>query len=296
VSLHGERHGDLVDFFGGRKDLHGREIRVLHSLSFIDDPTRAIRAVRYARRLEFAIATDTRNLIGTAVGEGVFDRLSGQRLRRELEILLDEDHPAPAIGLLAELGLLPAICEGLEWSEDIRTFLLELEGQLAWYELEQLGPSPAPWLLFLGGVALESGAGIPKRLADRLQLAGDQQRRLLDLPGGVARIREASTPGRTRSSRVRAVEDCSPEVVLVAMAGVDLERRRLLASAVEAAVRVVPAATGRQLVDAGVEPGPWIGEALKLTRDAIVDHEIGAVDSRDFAVECARRLQREASV
>ena len=295
VALHGERHGDLVDFFGGRKDLHGREIRVLHSLSFIDDPTRAIRAVRYARRLDFAIATDTRNLIETAVGEGVFDRLSGQRLRRELEILLDEDHPAPAIGLIAELGLLPAICGGLEWSEEIRTFLLELEGQLAWFELEQLGPSPAPWLLFLGGLALESGDGIPKRLADRLQLTGDQRRRLLDLPGGVARTRDASSPGLSRSSRVRAVEDRGPEVVLVAMAGVDLARRRLLASAVEAAVRVVPAATGGQLVDAGVEPGPWIGEALKLTRDAIVDHEIGAIESREFAVDCARRLQREAS-
>ena len=79
------------------------------------------------------------------------------------------------------------------------------------------------------------------------------------------------------------------------MAGIELDRRRLLASAVEAAVRVVPAVTGRQLVDAGVEPGPWIGEALKLTRDAIVDHEIGAIESREFAVECARRLEKEAS-
>ena len=77
ISLEGEQFGQLIDFFGGRRDLSQREIRVLHSLSFIDDPTRAIRAVRYARRLNFEVAQDTEHLIRTAVSEGVFERLSG---------------------------------------------------------------------------------------------------------------------------------------------------------------------------------------------------------------------------
>jgi tRNA nucleotidyltransferase (CCA-adding enzyme) len=295
VALHGEQHGQLVDFFGGRKDLQRRDIRVLHSLSFIDDPTRAIRAARYARRLDFSIAPDTRNLITTAVEEGVFDRLSGQRLRRELEHLLAEDHPASAIDLLAELGLLPAICEGLVWSEDVHAFLLELEGQLAWFELERLGSGPEHWLLFLGGLALQAGAGVVQRLADRLQLTGDQQRKMLEIPDGVSRVREAGDRSIRRSTRVRTVEGCSTEVVLLAMAGLDLDERRRVADAVEAAVRIQPSVSGRQIVDAGIASGPWVGQALKRTRDAIVDGEIDKEGSLVFALAFARKIAEDSS-
>lgn len=289
VALHGERHGELVDFFGGRKDLQRREIRVLHSLSFIDDPTRAIRAVRYARRLDFSIAPDTRNLMTTAVDEGVFDRLSGQRLKRELESLLGEDHPTSAIELLAELGLLPALCRGLIWSASIRANLLELEGQLSWYELEHLGPSPEPWLLFLDSLALQAGDGMLVRMADRLQLTGELRDRMLDLQRGVEEIRAISSPSHRRSERVRAVERQQPEAFLAAMASVDLEARRRIADAVDAAFHVQPGVTGRELVEAGLEPGPWVGRALKLTRDAIVDGEIDEDGSCEYALAVARR-------
>jgi len=293
VAVHGDKHGELIDFFGGRRDLQRGDIRVLHSLSFIDDPTRAIRAVRYARRLDFAISRDTRHLITNAVAEGVFDRLTGQRLRRELVVLLAEDHPAPALGLTAELGLLPAICNGLFWSEDVRAFLLEVEGQLAWYELEQLGPMPEPWLLFLGGLALQAGAEVVLRLADRLQLTGEQRRRMLDLPTGVEAIRTSAESSMSRSARVRKVEDRDPVIILLAMAGMDIADRRRLADAFAAAVRVDPPVTGGQLVDAGIDGGPWIGEALKRTRDAMVDGEITKEDALEYALACAHEIRRK---
>jgi len=290
VALHGERHGELVDFFGGRKDLQRRDIRVLHSLSFIDDPTRAIRAVRYARRLDFSIAPDTRNLMATAVEEGVFDRLSGQRLRRELESLLAEAHPTSAIELLAELGLLPALCRGLIWSKTIHATLLELEGQLSWYELEHLGPVPEPWLLFLGGLALEAGDGMLLQMADRLQLTGNLRHRMLDLGRGVDEIRAISAPSHRRSERARTVEAHHPEAFLLAMAGIDLESRRRIADAVEAVFRVRPRVSGGELVKAGIEPGPWVGQALKRTRDAIVDGVIDEDASREYAMAVAKQI------
>jgi tRNA nucleotidyltransferase (CCA-adding enzyme) len=289
VALHGDEHGQLVDFFGGRKDLQRRDIRVLHSLSFIDDPTRAIRAVRYARRLEFRIAPDTRNLIETAIDEGVFERLSGQRLRRELEVLLAEEHPTSSVELLAELGLLPAICNGLTWSGATRGFLLEVENRRSWFELEGLGPSPDPLLLMLGALALHAGNRVPRRLADRLQLTGEQRHLMVNLDQSVAAIRRLGGPDHRRSSRVHAVEKGPPEAVLLAMSGVDLEAARRLAEAVEASVRVRAPVTGRQLVDAGVPPGPWVGRALRLTRDAIVDGTIGEGESLDFAIKAARQ-------
>jgi tRNA nucleotidyltransferase (CCA-adding enzyme) len=294
VALHGDQHGQLVDFFGGRKDLQQRDIRVLHSLSFIDDPTRAIRAVRYARRLDFRIAPDTRHLIETAISEGVFERLSGQRLRRELEALFAEEHPTSSIELLAELGLLPAICDDLTWSEVTRGFLLEVENRRSWFELEGLGPAPEPLLLMLGGLALHAGDEVPGRLADRLQLTGDQRQRMVTLGRSVAVIRHVGGPEHSRSSRVRAVESGPSEAVMLAMAGVDLDAARRIADAVEASVRVRVPVTGRQLVDAGVPPGPWVGRALRLTRDAIVDGTIGDRDSLEFAIDAAWQSQEAA--
>jgi len=293
VALTGDRFGELVDFFGGRKDIQRREIRVLHSLSFIDDPTRALRAVRYARRLGFAIAPDTTYLIATALSEGVFERLSGQRLRRELELLLAEPHPTPALALIAELGLLPAVCPGTEWSEEARVFLMEVEGQLAWYELESLGPPPEPWILFLGGLALTAGGGAFAHLAQRLQLGGVARERVLALPADVAALTAAADPQLPRSQRVRELERVPPEPVLLAMAGLPLVERRALAEAATAAAGLRLPLSGQQLVDAGLPAGPHIGRALRLTRDALVDGVISADEALPWALATARGLSLE---
>ncbi len=289
VALDGDRYGELVDFFGGRKDLQRRDIRVLHSLSFIDDPTRAIRAIRYARRLGFSIAADTRHLISTAIGEGVFDRLSGQRLRRELENLLSEPHPTPSLGLLAELGLLPTISTDFVWSEDLRSYLLGVEGQQAWYELERLGPPPKSWFLYLGALVYRAPAGAAERLADRLQLVGDLRRQMLELPGAVRDMVAAATdPALSTSARLHHLEGRSSEAVLLAMADLRMSDRRRLADAVEALARIDSPVTGSELVAAGVPPGPHVGRALTQARDALVDGKINAEEAHDFALEAAR--------
>jgi tRNA nucleotidyltransferase (CCA-adding enzyme) len=293
VVLSGDRYGELVDFFGGRKDLNRKEIRVLHSLSFIDDPTRAIRAVRYARRLGFTVAPDTRNLIATAIQEGVFNRLSGQRLRRELQHILDEAHPTPSLALLAELGLLPAISPDLVWDEEVRSFLLEVEGQLVWHRLEGLGPTPEAWFLYLGGLVLQAGPDTEQRIVERLQMSGDLERRMLAMPAGVDEVRSAADPALTRSERVSLVEPHPSEVVLLGMAGLELDGRRRVADAIDAAAQVRPQITGHQIVSAGIRPGPHIGAALKRTRDALLDGDIDHHQALEYALSVARDEETE---
>jgi len=80
----------LVDPFGGRKDLAAGRIRVLHDRSFLDDPTRAYRAVRYAARLGFRLERPTARLLREAVASGAVDAVSGDRLRRECMLILSE--------------------------------------------------------------------------------------------------------------------------------------------------------------------------------------------------------------
>jgi tRNA nucleotidyltransferase (CCA-adding enzyme) len=292
IALHGDRHGELVDFFGGRRDLDRREIRVLHSLSFIDDPTRAIRAVRYARRLDFRVAADTRNLITTAVAEGVFRQLSGDRLRRELQLLLREPHPAPSLAMLADFGLLGAISPRLQWSEDVHALLLEVEGQLAWFQLESMGPPPDVFTLFLGALMFASGPDAVDDVVARLKLSGRAAQCLVTLADTVATATTAADDGRRPSERVALLEDRSSEGILLAMARLDLASRQRLARALEAGIRTGMPATGADLVATGIAPGPWIGRALRDTRWAILDGEIASDEAVGWATARAHELEK----
>ena len=90
AALTGEAAGQLVDPFEGRRDLEAKTIRVLHDGSFVDDPTRIFRAIRYASRYGFELDEHTAGLAREAVESGLVGRLSPARLRDELVLLLDE--------------------------------------------------------------------------------------------------------------------------------------------------------------------------------------------------------------
>lgn len=103
----------ILDFYGGVNDLNNRIIRVLHSLSFVDDPTRILRAVRFEKRLDFTIEARTAELIH--LHKDMLRRITGERVRNELNLLLREDHPEQGIQILHERGLLSAIHADLDF-------------------------------------------------------------------------------------------------------------------------------------------------------------------------------------
>ncbi len=271
IALHGARLGDLVDFFGGQRDVERRQIRVLHSLSFLDDPTRAIRAVRFATRLSFEIAAETRQLIRVAVREGVFDRLSGARLREELALLLDEPHAVGAVAELDRLGLLATVLPGVRWSASMRRTLQELDAMLTWAELEGIAFGRR-WMAFVTALAARAGEGVGRRLAARLALSGRAAATVRSAHEKVERIMAVAVSSRGRPSEVvAAVEQSEPVVRLVAMAAAPAAARRVLHRAITEWMRMRMPVTGADLVAAGAEPGPALGEALRRTRAALLD-------------------------
>ena len=112
ISLDPESFGELLDFYGGMKDLERGLIRVLHNLSFVEDPTRILRAVRFEQRLDFRIESRTLELIEHALD--LLDRVSGERIYHELRLILQEEEPEKAIRRLAELKVLKRIHPALE--------------------------------------------------------------------------------------------------------------------------------------------------------------------------------------
>jgi len=115
ICLDRDRYGALLDFYGGERDLREKLIRVLHNLSFVEDPTRILRAVRLEQRLGFSIETRTAELINDALD--LLDRVTGQRLRHELDLILDEQAPGEIVKRLAELGVLRHLEPGLTYDQ-----------------------------------------------------------------------------------------------------------------------------------------------------------------------------------
>lgn len=105
IRLDGEHFGELVDVCDGEADLERRVIRVLHPSSFIDDPTRMFRAIRYAERYGFKLEPETRKLFDDEAKD-VFSKLSGERIRHEFDLVFEESDPAGVLKKIKETGLL----------------------------------------------------------------------------------------------------------------------------------------------------------------------------------------------
>ncbi|HUS85108.1 MAG TPA: CBS domain-containing protein [Anaerolineales bacterium] len=113
LRLDGRYYGQLLDHWGGGRDLRNRKIRVLHSLSFMDDPTRILRAIRLEQRFEFHIEDRTLELLDEAIP--LLDRVSGERIRSEFDTIFNEPKFAGIMARLQSLGLLEAIHPAMVW-------------------------------------------------------------------------------------------------------------------------------------------------------------------------------------
>jgi len=122
-SLNPDRFGELLDLFHGRDDIRKRLIRVLHKRSFVDDPTRIFRAVRFEKRLDFRIEDATEELINNAVQKGFVGKLSGHRVASELRYILAERNPMLPAARLDDLGVLSAVAGTAEKHKEVKKLL-----------------------------------------------------------------------------------------------------------------------------------------------------------------------------
>ena len=127
VELNSDRYGRVLDCYGGMADLEGKLIRVLHEKSFRDDATRIWRAIRYEQRLDFKLEQETLWLLKRDVD--YLKRLSGDRVRHQLELILEEKYPEKALRRADELGVLERLHPGLK----ANGWLVEKYGQARQY-------------------------------------------------------------------------------------------------------------------------------------------------------------------
>lgn len=127
VSLNPGHFGKLLDFFDARKDIKRKLIRVMHDLSFVDDPTRAFRAVRFEQRFGFRIVKSTEKLIKNLIEGNFFTKLADYRICSELELILREKEPLPALKRLEELGILGHVRLRAAYNKKVKRLLNKIE-------------------------------------------------------------------------------------------------------------------------------------------------------------------------
>ncbi|MEZ4863574.1 MAG: CBS domain-containing protein [Caldilineaceae bacterium] len=294
LSLNPDRWGELLDFYGGVNDLNQGVIRVLHSLSFVDDPTRILRAVRYEQRFDFAIAPRTLELLRDAIE--LLDRVTAARIRHELDRILEEARPEKSLQRLAELGVLQQIQPELTVAPEVHEHFARLRASDTAPALDPvvkaaLQEEPLP-RLYWGALVLHLPAPTHVALIQRLGLRGETQR----LMAGLAVLQEnhaALTNGPLAPSRiVKILDRATPTAIaLWLLLEVEPALTEILTRYLTEWRHVRPLLDGRALQALGIPRGPLYGEILAALRTARLD---GAITTRAEEEVLAQQMAQRA--
>lgn len=118
IQLNKKYFGKLIDFFGGQRDLRIGVIRVLYNLSFVEDPARIIRAIRFEQRYNFKMDMATEDFLKKAIDDKLLSRLRKKRITEELILILKEENPLKSLKRMEELGALKYILPYVELNEE----------------------------------------------------------------------------------------------------------------------------------------------------------------------------------
>ncbi len=136
VSINEEDMGTLIDYFGGLRDLKDRIIRVLHPLSFVEDPVRILRSLRFAGRLGFKLSKSTERLLKSAVSLELLLSAPKGRLMNEFRLALREERIIEILELYKKYQVMGQVIKGFQWHPSLEDGLLKLRGIVAWHRIE----------------------------------------------------------------------------------------------------------------------------------------------------------------
>src|SRR5262245_11599904 len=260
---------DLLDPFAGTVDLERRRLRILHPLSFVEDPTRLLRAARYATRLELRADEWTTRCQALALRLSPYSALSGQRIATELERLLAEPRAAAALSMLARGGVPRLLDPRWRLTRAGAGRLAAISPTLDWVREHRIA---RPVVVVVLALAAEQPAAVGEAMAGRVGLSGEPLREL----------RRALVDAR---SMARRLADASPSAagrILRAATGAELAALHLAGGAARERVEwwvtsgrsVEPLLSGDDVLALGVTRGPAVAAALAALRDARLDARV----------------------
>ncbi len=273
VSLAEPAWGKILDPYGGREDIDRGLIRILHDDSFVDDATRILRAVRYAGRLEFELAAQTRLLLDRDLHR--LDTISGDRIRNELQRILAEPRAVEVLRLADELGALAAIHPALTFGQSLA-------------EKIEAGPgSRSNGLRFLALTVFETASEDYPSLISRLNVDATWAKVVRDVGAVKIATRRLAEPSIRRTKIWDLLHGLSVESIQACVVAFEkpLVRQRLELYLTELRY-VKPVLNGDDLIALGVPEGPQIGSLLEALLKARIE---GLRATREDEITMVRR-------
>jgi tRNA nucleotidyltransferase (CCA-adding enzyme) len=293
IQLNPDRMGRLIDFFSAQKDVKDKAIRVLHNLSFVEDPTRVFRAIRFEQRFGFSIGRLTISLINNAVQRNFFKRLSGRRVFGELRQILEEENPVPALTRMAELDLFKVIHPALVMDKEMAAQLEATRRVIAWRELLFIDEPYLKWAVYFMVLTRPHTLETVLEIAHRLELAPrhiqtfchgrESADRCLYKLHNCRNLKNSYMDGILAGFRT--------ELILYMMATTGQDRVQKAISHYFTHLRHIKLTlTGKDLKALGLPAGPAYREILTEVRAALLDKRI---TNRHQETDLLRRLAKK---
>ncbi|MBW2246812.1 MAG: CBS domain-containing protein [Deltaproteobacteria bacterium] len=292
IQLKPDKFGLLIDFFSAQKDIKEKSIRVLHNLSFVEDPTRVFRAIRFEQRFDFSIGKLTSGLIENAVKMNFFKRLSGRRVFAELRQILEEKNPIDAIKRLDEYDLLSVVHPSIEFNNQMISMFNSVKKVLSWHDLLFLEEPYMRWAVYFLALTRHCDKETADEICMRIELAPRYKTILCKERFEADRSMlwmEKSLP--TKNSTIyKHLAVFRIELILYMMAATKHETvKRSISNYVTRLRYINTSVTGKDLKKMGLEPGPIYREILQAVLDAKLNGQLKTPnDELDFVKSYVR--------
>lgn len=291
IAITDSSFGRLLDLFRGKEDIRDKKIRILHNLSFIDDPTRILRAIRFEQRFRFKIEAHTLKCLKEAVKLKLLSIVEPQRLRDEIILLLKEDEPLRPIRRIRELVGFNFISPLLKVSAKTEALFQAVHKEIRWFKQKFLLPRPLDtWLIYFMALIDSLSPEQAQALCERFVLRKGESKRILTYMRLRSRILlELSRAAIKPSTVFHLLEPLSYEVIILIKARADKKiiRKHILDffhiyNGTDISV------SGHDLKAMGLSPGPHYQKILRHVLTAKLD---GEVKNKKEELELARRLK-----
>ncbi|HEX9744691.1 MAG TPA: CBS domain-containing protein, partial [bacterium] len=281
IQLNSRHWGRLIDHFGAVRDIEEKKIRVLHTFSFVEDPTRVMRALRFSARYGFEIDNDTRDLLIRALLEGRLDDVSHERIRDEILLCIREPEPWKIIRRLWDEGVFGVLDPGLTIPAGIRSdkdIVGEAYEWISRYLPEEELPDRD--IVYIGFLLSETIPDDAHRFVNNYSFDG-RVIRMADSFPEFATVREAISDANIKPSVLTEnIEELTSALWANLVVGKpdDSPEKINVARYLAEYRNVQPEITGTDLISEGFAPGKSFGLALEKVRKAKLDGLIGSIE------------------
>jgi tRNA nucleotidyltransferase (CCA-adding enzyme) len=276
VRLNRRHYGTLIDYFGGQKDVKEKILRVLHNLSFVEDPTRVFRAIRFEQRFGFKIGKLTLALMKNAVKTNCLKDLASRRLFLELSLILKEENPVKAIERMNEFDLLQIVSPEIQLTKRLRLLLEEIRKVITWYNLLYLEEYFEPWKVYWHGLTSSLDTKALKALAEKLGMVDlDSRRMISQRETGFQLLDYLYKFDGDNYQLYILLSPFDTETLLFYMARAGTERlKRFISSYFTKLKGIKVQLSGKDLLEIGFRPGPMFKKILDLVLEAKLNNQV----------------------